>query len=69
MIVNELLARLHDVRDEPGDNYATVGLSLSQMALYPERESGIPCRLFAKHVGRGDTALLLDMPEFSERHK
>ncbi len=66
LIVNEFLARLHDFRDEPGDQYATVGFSLSQMALYPEAESGVPCRLFARHVGRGDTDLLLDMPEFSE---
>jgi len=65
LIVNEFLARLHDFRDDPGDLYATVGFSLSQMALYPEPESGVPCRLFARHVGRGDTDLLLDMPEFS----
>ncbi len=65
LIVNEVLARLHDFRDDPGDLYATVGFSLSQMALYPEAETGIPCRLFARHVGRGDTDLLLDMPEFS----
>jgi len=65
MIVNEFLARLHDFRDDPGDLYATIGFSLSQMAIYPESETGTPCRLFARHVGRGDTDLLLDMPEFS----
>jgi len=65
LIVNEFLARLHDFRDDPGDLYATIGFSLSQMALYPEPETGAPCRLFARHVGRGDTDLLLDMPEFS----
>lgn len=65
LIVNEFLARLHDFRDDPGDLYATVSLSLSQMAIYPEAETGAPCRLFARHVGRGDTDLLLDMPEFS----
>jgi hypothetical protein len=65
LIVNEFLARLHDFRDDPGDSYATIGFSLSQMMLYPEAESGIPCRVFSRHVGRGDTRLLLDMPEFS----
>ncbi len=65
LIVNEFLARLHDFRDDPGDLYATIGFSLSQMAIYPEAETGTPCRLFARHVGRGDTDLLLDMPEFS----
>lgn len=65
LIVNEFLARLHDFRDEPGDLYATIGFSLSQMAIYPEAETGTPCRLFARHVGRGDTDLMLDMPEFS----
>lgn len=65
LIVNEFLARLHDFRDDPGDSYATIGFSLSQMMLYPEVESGMPCRVFSRHVGRGDTRLLLDMPELS----
>uniref|UniRef100_B0T6R2 UBA/THIF-type NAD/FAD binding protein n=1 Tax=Caulobacter sp. (strain K31) TaxID=366602 RepID=B0T6R2_CAUSK len=65
LIVNEFLARLHDFRDDPGDAYATIGFSLSQMMFYPEAESGMPCRVFSPHVGRGDTRLLLDMPEFS----
>lgn len=65
LIVNEMLARLHDFRDERGDLYATVGLSLSQMMIYPEPETGLPCPIFSKHVGRGDTALLLDLPELS----
>ncbi|MNR44994.1 hypothetical protein D3C85_1638030 [compost metagenome] len=60
-----MLARLHDFRDDRGDLYATVGFSLSQMMLYPEPETGLPCPIFSKHVGRGDTALLLDLPELS----
>lgn len=68
LVVNEFLARLHDFRDEPGDAYATLGFSLSQMMIYPEPESGEACRVFARHVGRGDTDLLLDMPEFSSRN-
>lgn len=69
LIVNEFLARLHDFRDDPGDTYATIGFSLSQMMLYPEPESDMPCPVFARHVGRGDTRLLLDMPEFSVRSR
>lgn len=67
LVVHEFLARLHDFRDDPGDTFATVGVSLSQMAIYAEQESGVACRLFARHVGRGDTELLLDMPEFSAK--
>lgn len=67
LIVNEFLARLHDFRDERGDTYATIGFSLSQMMIYPEAETGVPCRVFARHVGRGDVELPLDMPEFSPR--
>jgi hypothetical protein len=65
LAVNELLARLHGYRDEPNSDYATVALSLSQMALYPETEDG-PCRVVSKHVGRGDVVPLLDQAELSE---
>lgn len=68
LIVNEFLARLHDFRDERGDTYGMIGFSLSQMMIYPEAETGVPCRLFARHVGRGDVELPLDMPEFSPRN-
>lgn len=67
MIVNEFLARLHDFRDDRGDTYATIGFSLSQMMIYPETETRVPCRVFARHVGRGDVELPLDMPELSPR--
>jgi hypothetical protein len=67
LIVNEFLARLHDFRDDPGDTFGTVGVSLSQMAIYSESETGESCRVLARHAGRGDTELLLDMPEFSGR--
>lgn len=62
--VDELLARLHGYRDEPNSAYATIGLSLSQMAFYPETEE-TTCRVIAKHVGRGDVIPLLDQAELS----
>ena len=66
LAVNELLARLHGFRDEPNRDYATVGISISQLLFYPEPESGVPCRLMAKHVGRGDVVPLLDLAELSD---
>jgi hypothetical protein len=66
MAVNELLARLHGFRDEPNADYATIGVSISQVLFYPERESGIPCKIMARHVGRGDVIPLLEQAELSE---
>ncbi len=66
LAVNELLARLHGFRDEPNRDYATIGVSISQLLFYPEPESAVPCRLMAKHVGRGDVIPLLDQAELSE---
>jgi hypothetical protein len=66
LAVNELLARLHAFRDEPNREYASLGLSLSQVAFYPEAEDGPPCRIISRHVGRGDVVPLLDQPELSE---
>ena len=64
--MNEFLARLHPYRDDDNKYFATYRLSLTQAQLYTEAE-GEPCRVLARHVGRGDTRLLLDMPELSER--
>lgn len=66
MAVNELLARLHCFRDEPNQSYAQIGVSISQVAFYPEGENGHPCPLLARHVGRGDVIPLLDQAELSE---
>jgi len=66
LAVNEFLARLHPYRDDDNTHFATYRLSLTQAQLYTEGE-GEPCRVLARHVGRGDTRLLLDMPELSER--
>jgi hypothetical protein len=66
MAVNELLARLHTYRDEPNSQYAMLGISLSQARFYPEPEPGTPCKVFTRHLGRGDTNPLLDLPELSD---
>ena len=65
MAVNELLARLHGFRDEPNARYATVTISITQMALYFEEE-GAPCKALRNEVGRGDVTPLLDDPALSE---
>ena len=64
--VNELLARLHDFRDDPNARYGSIGVSISQVAFYPEAETGLPCKALARHVGRGDVTPLLEQPELSE---
>ncbi|WP_158807800.1 ThiF family adenylyltransferase [Beijerinckia sp. L45] len=66
MAVNELLARLHGFRDEPNGCYGTIGMSISQVAFYPEAETGTPCKILARHVGRGDIVPLLEQAELSE---
>ncbi len=63
--VNELLARLHRFRDDDNENFAATRISLTQAHTYYEPE-GEPCRMFARHVGRGDVSPLLEMSELSE---
>lgn len=63
--VNELLARLHRFRDDDNENFAATRISLTQAHTYYEPE-GEPCRIFARHVGRGDVSPLLEMSELSE---
>jgi hypothetical protein len=64
LAVNEFLARLHPYRDDENKHFATYRFSLSQAQIYTEGE-GEPCRLLARHVGRGDTTPLLELPELS----
>ncbi|WP_088255946.1 ThiF family adenylyltransferase [Fimbriiglobus ruber] len=61
MAVNEFLARLHPFRDDPNEDYAWVSTSLTQMHNYAKPD-GVACARLARHVGRGDTNPLLDMP-------
>lgn len=65
LAVNELLVRIHRFRDDGNEKYAATRVSLTQaVTLYePETE---PCRMFARHAGRGDVSPLLEMSELSE---
>ena len=65
LAVGELLARLHHFRDDDNENFAATRISLTQAHTYYEPE-GKPCRMFARHVGRGDVSPLLEMSELSE---
>lgn len=66
--INELLARLHNFRDDGNENCAATRFSLTQTQIYYEPEDE-PCRMFARHVGRGDVSPLLEMSELSETLK
>ena len=66
LAVNELLARVHGFRDEPNGDYGSIGVSISQVMFYPEPESRAPCRILARHAGRGDVEPLLEQPELSD---
>ena len=63
--VNDFLARLHPYRLDPNGDFATQTFSLSQGEYY-KNSDGLTGGIFAKHVGRGDTRLLLDLPDLSE---
>jgi hypothetical protein len=63
--VNELLARIHRFRDDDNGKFAATRISLTQAQPYHEPESE-PCRMFARHAGRGDVSPLLEIPELSE---
>ena len=65
LAVNEFLARLHPYRLDSNGDFAAQTVSLSQGELYKDGD-GVPSQMFARHVGRGDTKLLLDMPELTE---
>lgn len=64
LVVNEFLARLHVYRNQPNESFAYLGVNLSEMQFYPERESE-PCQLIARHVGKGDVVPLLERPSLS----
>jgi hypothetical protein len=68
LAVTELLARIHQFRDDPNCQIESFGISLTQTRLIIEAESQ-PCVVLAKYVGRGDIKPLLNMPALSERRK
>ena len=66
LAVNDFLARIHPFRDDPNDQFASLGISLTQSRLIIDKE-GTPCPVMANNVGRGDIRPLLNMPVLSER--
>jgi hypothetical protein len=66
LAVNELIARLHPFRENANCAYAKIGLSLSEMAFYPEPEPSATCRYMSRQVGKGDIVPLLNLPELSD---
>jgi hypothetical protein len=62
--VNELLARLHNFRDDGNNNFAINGISITQGELYLGAD-GESCPVLSRHTGRGDTIPLLELPELS----
>jgi hypothetical protein len=65
LAVNEMIARLHPFRENPNRAYAKIGLSLSELAFYPEPEPSMVCRYMSRQVGKGDVTPLLNLPELS----
>lgn len=65
LAVTELIARLHGFRERPNREYAKVGLSLSEVAFYPEPEPASACRYMSRQVGKGDVIPLLNLPDLS----
>jgi hypothetical protein len=66
LAVNELLARLHPYRLDPNGDYAINRISLSH-GICDHESDGEPCRVLARHAGRGDTEPLLEWAELSTR--
>lgn len=64
LVVNEFLARIHPHRNLPNENFAYVGVNLSEMEFFPEPE-GAPCEMLRRHVGKGDIVPLLERPALS----
>jgi hypothetical protein len=65
LAVNELIARLHGFREKPNRYYAKIGLSLSELAFYPEPEPAVACPYMSRQLGKGDLIPLLNLPELS----
>jgi hypothetical protein len=66
LAVSELIARLHNFRENPNRAYAKIGFSLSEMTFYPEPEPSVTCRYMGRQVGKGDVVPLLNLPELTD---
>jgi hypothetical protein len=66
LAVTELIARLSGFRENPNRAYAKIGMSLSEVAYYPEPEMTQVCRYMSRQVGKGDIQPLLNLPELGD---
>jgi ThiF family len=66
LALNEFLARIHPVREEPNGNYASVTFSLASMEIISEAEEGY-CEILERSVGLGDQRPLLGQIELTEK--
>lgn len=64
LAMNELLSRLYPIRNASNRLHATLRVSLTEMMMESESETGL-CPLFARYVGAGNTNPLLGLPELS----
>jgi hypothetical protein len=62
LAVNDFLARLHPYRQKPNREIAAIEFSLGGIRLTADEELE-PCSVMAPHIGRGDRAPLLGLPE------
>lgn len=64
LAINEFLARVHPYRLDPNEDFAIQRVSLSH-GIFEHEGDGAPCAILSRHLGRGDTQPLLDLPELS----
>lgn len=67
LAVNDFMARLHPYRLEPNAEFNRQTISLSN-GVHEHEEHPEPCPALSKHLGKGDTTPLLEMPVLSH-HK
>ncbi|OMP68714.1 HesA/MoeB/ThiF family protein [Domibacillus epiphyticus] len=69
LAVNELLCRIHPIRDDPNDNkkITSITVSLTQTRLVTDNEKE-PCPVLSHYAGRGNILPLLGLQELAERN-
>ena len=68
LAVNEMLARLHPFRQEPNANFAQIGISLEQGAMWntPESDFDQPNLRALRYLGRGEMTPFLNRTDLSD---
>ena len=62
--MNEVLARLYQIRNAANNQYASTRVNFAEMTMESDVEAG-QCLLLSRHVGRGDCNPPLGLPELS----